>query len=187
MTRTDWLTDRFKRYLDRRTMPQGLKDKPKAQVEEIQALIARLLKDAPGQGYQDWWDDFSDTLAANAQTRAWPTEFEIARAAKDIRSAHALTKPKFVTADTADDGQQRIDMISARIKAGQAIGESYLYGRDCVELLDRAFVTEEDLKPYRSSLFFTFRDVYGEDEAKAREAKLWEKHRQALAAKRARA
>lgn len=170
MDRNEWLTQSLTRYLDRRSMPQGLKDKPQAQRDEMAALARALIKLAPLTGYQDWCADFIDRLAMDAQTRAWPTQSEMQAAAK------ALRKSAIQPFDS--EGSTKIDprkIAANRIRSGDAVGDEYLWGRCCVEMQDQEGITDAQLAPYRSALFFADKAMVGEDAALEREA-----HRKAL-------
>lgn len=170
--RNNWLADSLRRYLDRRTMPQGLKDKPKAQADEVQALVKTLVRIAPLQGYQDWWDDFADRLAESADTRAWPTQSEMVKASR-------VAKRPIIQGEDREgwvqrgDGSWKIDQIfhaANKIRAGEPVADTFLWGRSCVEMQEREGITDEMLKPYRSGLFFADKDMVDEAGAIEREA-----------------
>ena len=67
-----------------------------------------------------------------------------------------------------------------RIKAGEAVGDDYIYGGLAAELLKIRRITENDLRPYRSSMFFADRSLHGEDIAKRKEGERKAKHDAAL-------
>lgn len=66
-------------------------------------------------------------------------------------------------------------IIARRIRAQEPIGEFWLYGVLAEELLRNTDITDEDLHPYRSSAFFTRRDLYGEEAVRE-----WENGRKAF-------
>lgn len=171
--RNDWLTDSLQLYLDRRSMPQGLKDKPRAQISEAQALVKAIIRLAPTQGYQDWWDDFLEVLAGDAKTRAWPTEGEIAAAAKSLRrpSSTGIANP-----EDFDAFQAHAD----KINAGEAVGDLWIYGPSAVKLIAEYGITEGQLRAYRSGLYFNFKATYGADGARRMEAEYIAKHEAAV-------
>lgn len=180
--RNDWLTDSLRRYLDRRTMPQGLKDKPRAQADEVQALVKTLVRIAPVQGYQDWWDDFSDRLAEQADTRAWPTQNEMIKASR-------VAKRPFIQGDEREcwvqkpDGSWEMDEamhVAQKIRAGEPVGDEWLWGRSCAHMQRKHSVTDEELRPYRSALFFADKSLTDETTALRREAERKARHAAAL-------
>jgi len=173
MTRNDWLFDSLRRYLDRRSMPQGLKDKPQAQTDEIQALATTLYRLAPVKGYGDWWDEFSERLAEDAQTRAWPTQGEMKKAAQ------ATKGPRFEgSADYPEVGSDAwsLMVMAKRIRAGEPIGEGWIYGMLAAELLRFTDITIFDLEPYRKGAFFNRKSVYGKEAALEWEREAKERH-----------
>lgn len=173
--REEWLSDSLQRYLDRRSMPQGFKDKQLAIRDEIQALAKTLFRLAPVNGYQDWWDDFSERLAEDAKTRAWPTQGEMKDAAKAIRKSGV--QPLRANDEAAFNAMEN---AAKRIRAKEPVGEEWIYGRCCVEMMDAHMITDADLAPYRSALFFADRDTIDEETAIQRERERKERHRQAL-------
>lgn len=173
--REEWLSDSLQRYLDRRSMPQGFKDKQQAIRDEIQALAKTLFRLAPVNGYQDWWDDFSERLAEDAKTRAWPTQGEMSDAAKAIRKSGV--QPLRANDEAAFNPAE---VAAKRIRAKEPVGEEWIYGRCCVEMMDAHMITDADLAPYRSALFFADREIIDEETAIQRERERKERHRQAL-------
>lgn len=171
MTRNEWLAGALSRYLDRRTIPQGFKDKPEALRDEAQALVRALIRLAPNDRYQEWCGDFIDRLAMDAQTRAWPTQHEMQQAAK------ALRKSAIRPFDA--DSQVKFDPLAIaakRIGAGEAVGDEYLWGRCCIEMQAAHGITDAQLAPYRSALFFADKALVEESGAREREARRKELH-----------
>lgn len=173
--REEWLSDSLQRYLDRRSMPQGFKDKPAAVRDEIQALVKTLFRLAPVREYSDWWDDFSDRLAEDAKTRAWPTQGEMKDAARAIRKAGV--QPLRTESEWQLDPMK---IAAQRIRDGESVGNEWLFGRCCVEMMDAHMITDADLAPYRSALFFSDKDTVGDEAALEREKERKEMHRVAL-------
>lgn len=171
MDRNEWLTQSLGRYLDRRTMPQGFKDKPQAQRDEMAALARTLIKLAPLTGYQDWCADFIERLAMDAQTRAWPTQGEMQSAAKALRKS--AIRPFNVESSAKIDP---LAIAAKRIRDGEAVGDEYLWGRCCVEMQSAHGITDAQLAPYRSALFFADKAMVEEGGALQREARRKELH-----------
>lgn len=190
MQRIEWLTDSLRRYLDRRTMPQGLRDKPLAQQDEVKAMVKTLNKIAPVKGYQEWWDDFCERLAEHADTRAWPTQNEMAKAAKITKRPTIAGEPRAGWRQKPDGGWEIDALYSAaeKIRKGEAVSAGFLWGRMCVEMQDQEGITDAQLQPYRSALFFADKDMVDESGALDREnnrkilheaakQRIWEGHR----------
>lgn len=167
--RDDFLRTRLRKYIDRRTMPQGFAGNIEAQQAEIAALLAVLSRHAPRDGLDAWWPRFEAVLGENAKTRAWPSENEIATAAKQARpqTSEGPKEPFKVDA---------LDLNARRMNAGEAVGDSWLYGHYAVALERSGLVTKTTMRQYRSALYFRFKEVYGEDVARDMERALIARH-----------
>lgn len=161
--RDDWLRGKLREYLNRRTVPRGFEGKADALKAEADALVDCVLRKAPREQYEGWWTTLERRLAEDAKTRAWPTEGEISEAAREIHG------PRTVRVAEGDE-LDRVKIAARRIGAGEAVGDDWLYGRGAVALERSGLVTESQLSRYRSSWFFAMKDVYGETDAKAKEA-----------------
>lgn len=172
--RVEFLTVKLKGYLERRTMPRGLADKPKAQEAELGALIHCLTRYAPRQEFGEWWAKMESRLAENSETRAWPTEGEIKKAAMSLRG----TQTKQVA---EGDEIDPLVILSGRMERGEHVGDGCLYGRVAVDMLARGLVTHDTLRKYRSGLYFRLKKVYGEEKAREMEAELIQRQEDAEA------
>ena len=126
--RVEFLTAKLKGYLERRTMPRGLADKPKAQEAELSALIHCLTRYAPREEFGEWWVKMESGLAENSETRAWPTEGEIRKAAANIRGPQTR---QISEGDEIDPLQINAD----RMNSGAHVGDGCLYGRVAVDMM----------------------------------------------------
>jgi hypothetical protein len=152
----DYVTPRFMALLERRQLPQHLRDNPQAAKDEADALCRAAVKVAPDANVQEWWPRFEDTLDRMSKGRWWPIVSEIFDAAKKVPSTARVD-----TDWTADP--RRIN--AKRIKAGEPVGDCWLFGRSCLEMMDREGITENELEPYRESLRRELFDLYDKDEA----------------------
>lgn len=167
--RVEFLRAKISEYLERRTMPRGLADKPKAQEAELGALIHCLTRYAPRNEYGEWWGKVVSQLAENSETRAWPTEGEIKKAAMGVRGKQ--------TKHVAEgDEIDPLVILSGRMERGEHVGDGCLYGRVAVDMLARGLVTQNTLRKYRSGLYFRLKKVYGEEKAREMEAELIQRH-----------
>jgi hypothetical protein len=66
-------------------------------------------------------------------------------------------------------------IAAQRIRSGSPVGAGFLWGRLCVEMQDAHGITDTQLAPYRSALFFADKGMVNESGALQREA-----HRKAL-------
>jgi hypothetical protein len=162
---------RLKRFLDRRTMPTALQGKPDAIRDELEAMCRVILKFA-GREMADWWPKFEAEVGTLNTTRSWPTEGEVAKACRSVSEVRSVT-----LAEPGDTDP--VAFAAKRIKAGETVGDHWLYGPQCLALLKSGLVTDADLAPYRSSLFFAMSNVWGEDKARADEAARRQHHDEA--------
>jgi len=167
--RENWLSDSLQRYLDRRSIPHGLKDKPEAVKDEVRALSSTLFRVAPERDYREWWDVFVVHLGEGAQTRAWPTQGEIVGADKAARKSRPASQANVYEPDP-------MAIAAQRIREGEAVGQSWLWGPQCRALQRAHGISEADLRPYRSALFFAEKELRGKESAEALEYKRKDDH-----------
>lgn len=87
------LTRRMTEFLSRRTAPKTIAGNVEAQKAEIASLVRAVMRQAPRDGLQTWWQEFEDALLARMKTHGWPIQSEVDAAAKSIRRSGA--KPDF--------------------------------------------------------------------------------------------
>lgn len=171
--RTDYLSRCLSDYLERRAIPRNLHGNEKAQADEFAALVRSVNRLAPEENFQEWWPRLEDRLDAMLTTRAWPTVNEIRGAAK------LVSKSGPVVVGGNEWSLDPLKISARRIKEKQAVGDEWIYGKGAAELVSTSAVSEEDLKPYRSSLFFSEKSVVGDDIALQRERERQVKHNDA--------
>lgn len=160
-------------WLQRYSPPQSIKGNPKAMQAECDALLKVVLRFAPQDGYQGWVAEALEQCSYGMKTRAWPTVNELGAACSNRRKESRetvtdLTQPK-------DD----FERYAERIHKKMPVGDGWIYGRNAWELVSRGLVTEDDLQPYRSALFFSMKDSWGEERALAVEAEFKRRHAEA--------
>jgi hypothetical protein len=171
--RTTEISQMLLRWLDRYSPPASMKDKPQAMQDEAEALLRVLLKFAPASDYVGWVNGALDSLEYQMKTRAWPTKGEMGAVCANLRKDKAVNAEPVVF-DT-------YSIMAAKMKAGGAVGEAYLYGREACEIIKRRLVTEETMKAYRSAAFLNRSQMYGEDAALKWEAQAKHDHEMAKA------
>lgn len=171
MSRTEEISNIFRRWLERFTPPQGIKSNPRAMQDEAESLFRILLRSAPREAYSDWVANVLSIAETAMKTRAWPTAHELGSACtgamkhRQSSSEHTVFDPMIINAN--------------RIHAGDPVGDDCLYGRNAIDLVSRGLVSEADLDRYRSGMFFSARRTYGEAEALRIEGEM--KHRHEMA------
>lgn len=128
-----------------------------------EAINKRIAESSDPGSLADRVEDGFQKLMETTKARDWPRveEFVKAMEATAPRSSGEIT----FALNPAD-----------KIRAGQPIGDSYIYGRAAVELIRDEGLTEDDFKPYRSGMFFAGRDAHGEDIARRIEGEMRLRH-----------
>jgi hypothetical protein len=175
MTRQAYLAERFNEWLDRYAPPRFIAENPQAMQDEADVLLRIVARHAPAEGYAEWLDDVTRHLTEGMTARTWPTGGEVTKACAKA-STHGARRAE-PAANWAPDPHA---ITARRIAAGEPVGDDWIYGRRCVELLRSGLVTVAQVKAYRSSLFFAMRDLYGEAEAMRREGDYKAKHAAAV-------
>lgn len=133
----------------------------------------RLPASCGQDGLEALCDDIFQAVTEAHRGREWPDVSLFAKSADEKGAAAVKALPKHERAfDT-------IEINLRRLRAGEALGDEWFFGRRAVELMEKG-VTEDDLDRYRSALFFKGRDVWGEDMARDFELRLRRKHDDAL-------
>ncbi|MDX5416060.1 MAG: hypothetical protein LPK88_07040 [Alphaproteobacteria bacterium] len=172
------ISQRLERYLARRAMPRRLEGKPEAQDDELRALVSAVRRFAPAGKLHEWWPKLEDALVDECTTPAWPTEREIRAAAQAVnRDTSGGSAPVFDTHE----------IMGRRMERGDAVPESFLYGREAVEMIARGLVDEVTMRKYRSAAYFRRKDLYGETEAQRWEDEGKQRHDDAKRIRRERA
>lgn len=169
--RTEEIARTFNRWLDRYSPPTSMKDKPQAVQDEADTLLRVLLRFAPQEGYEGWINRALDKLEYQMKTRAWPTKGELGAVCSNLRKDEAMRAAP-VTQEVKSD----LDIVAGRINNGDPVGDGWLYGKNALDLVASGKVSETQLRSYRSALFFSMRDVWGEGPAIEREAEMKRRH-----------
>lgn len=170
--RKEYLTRVFSDYLARKTVPRDFADNEKAQSAEFAALVRTVLRSAPEINYQEWWPRFEDAADSIMQTRVWPSVNQLRAAAKLTHKGGSGTASVAINMDSAS-------INARRILRGDPVGDEWIYGRSAVEAIQSGQITEDNLRPYRSGMYFAMRDVIGEDAARERERQYQRRHDEA--------
>lgn len=162
---------RLSRLLDRKQMPRRLEGKGGAMEDEIRALTQATLRNAPRSTDRlaEWWQHFEAALGEIVTGGLWPTEREIRDAAKMV----GTIAPQVAAAPEAKSDLQ---IVSAKMAKGDAVGEGWLYGRAACELIRERLVDQDTMTRYRSAAFFARKEAYGEAAARSWEAEARNRH-----------
>lgn len=167
----------FSEWLDRRSCPLDLRDKPEAARKESDALLRCLLKFAPQSDYQPFANRALDQLDYQMKTRVWPTVNEFAAACSNVRKDQRIENP---SAGASGEIDMRPVAITSRAMAkGLPVGEGWLWGRNAVGMIAEGLIDRETMERYRSGAFLARKSVYGEPAALAWEAEAKQRHEDA--------
>ena len=88
------VTRRMTDLLSRRTAPRAIAGNAEAQKSEISALVRAVMRHAPREGLETWWQGFEDALLSRMKTHGWPIQSEIDAAAGSL-SKRRDSSPEF--------------------------------------------------------------------------------------------
>lgn len=167
-------------WLESYTPPRSMAGNAEALQRESERLLSVLTKFAPQEGYNGWVSSVLEQCSYQMKTRAWPTVGELGAACSNARKAMKPSeKPAAFVLDVHE-------LNANRMKAGEAVGEGYLYGREAVEMIARGLIDQETMTKYRSAAFFRRKDIHGEEAALAWEAEAKQRHEDAKTARKQR-
>jgi len=167
--RTKILSEILGRWLEMFTPPASIKGNPRASQDAADSLLRVILKFAPQTDYAPWARRVLDEAEYQMKTRAWPTVHELGSVCSNRRKESAASPKE----ETAED---RFERAAIRINNGSPVGDMWIYGTHAHELVQRGLVRESQLNAYRSGLFFSMKEAWGEDHARAVEAEFRRRH-----------
>jgi hypothetical protein len=173
--RHDALEDRFNAFLDRYTPPRNLISNETALQDEADTLMTAFLKYAPTDNYQDWADQIFYELALIMKTRAWPS-------AREISEAASVLQKKMIGNESRRGTPHKFDtdaIMADRIKRGGPVAETYLWGRQAVNLLRKGYVTPAEIQKVRDMYVRSAQATYGDTRTSKMVAHLMELHAKA--------
>lgn len=169
----------FSEWLDRRSCPVDLRDKPKAASAEADALLRAVMRYAPNEDYQPFVNRVCDQLDYQMKTRFWPTVNEVASVGANMRKENHAANP---SAPVEGQRDMRPEAITARAMAeGKPVGEGWLYGYSAVAMIAEKLIDKATMDRYRSGAFLARRAMYDEASALAWEADAMARHEAAKA------
>lgn len=178
MNRDQFLNDRLRRFLTERRVPPRSLSTPAAQAEEIKALNRIVLARAPREEFEEWWDEVERFIGSHADTRAWPTEKEMltATAAARVPGKAGLPREEWKIDSAA--------IAAQRIREGKPVGDDWLWGRLCLEMLGKGLCSEHDLQRYRDAFAREAEATCGKELAEHMLEQRRARHRDAMAVER---
>lgn len=179
--RSTEITGILTRWLERYSPPANIRDKPRAQQDEAEALLSVLMRFAPQAEYVPWVEKALDQLEYQMKTRAWPTKGELGSVCSNLRK-----ETRQQVTDATQPDRDPASVAARRMEAGEPVGEGWLYGIEACELIAKGLVSEDRMRAYRSAMFHARKSTYGEAAALSWEADAKAQHEAAKAVWRAR-
>ncbi len=169
--RAETIANIFSAWLKRYSPPRIMADAPEIQKEERNTLLRVLLKFAPDRDYEGWLNRVLDRVEYQMKTRAWPTKGEIGAVCSNLaKEGHG--KAQAQSEWTLDPAA----LAAKRMNEGQGVGDDWLFGRRCHELMATGEVSQDTLRAYRSAWYFSAKDLHGEEKARRMEQEMYRKH-----------
>lgn len=153
---------RLVRFLQRKETPAWLRAE-QAQADEIEALVAAVVRRAPHdpQALADWWARMEAALDERCGRR-WPAARDIAAVAAECGAPEA---PGPVRSARETDVSDPAELAAGRMRAGEPVGEGWLYGIGACEIVARGLVDRDTMQRYRTGAYRARRALLGEDAA----------------------
>jgi hypothetical protein len=132
---------------------------------EARAEVADMVEDINAETPilpVDAFEPFLATMFAKLRRtytgRNWPPIGAFCKAIAAARKDGPRTPPgEYAPDDYA--------IAAAKMKAREPVGQDYVYGPKCKELLRRGLVSFDDIAAYRAGVFQMLRDTYGKQDA----------------------
>lgn len=153
MTRELYISEKFRKYLMRRITPDALGSKELADIE-LNALVGVILRFAPSTIFDQWYSLFEQILGESMKHRYWPTEGEIAEAARSVRfTPTEYEKRSFSEFDPLGIAQKKMNR-------GDPVSDYYIFGGGADLLQSRGMVPRETIIAYRMGIYKKFEAAY---------------------------
>jgi hypothetical protein len=132
------------------------------QADAISRLAESINKRFPSKTTEDHivgtFERAGHSLSGSHKTNSWPTSPEITKAVvagmgQEVKDTMSTTK------------RDAYEINADRIKRGDHVGEIWIAGRLCAELINKNLVTKDDVEPYRKLYFYQLKEIYGKEYA----------------------
>lgn len=132
------------------------------QADAISRLAESLNKRFPSKTTEEHivgtFERAGHILSGTHKTNSWPTSPEITKAV-----VAGMGREFTETVTTRSRGPHEIN--ADRIKRGEAVGEMWIAGRLCAELVGKGLIEKADVMPYRKGYYHQLKEMYGQDYA----------------------
>lgn len=167
------LTSKLSEYLARRVPPKGIASDENLKADQMTEYLRILRRFAPeGETFTSWWREFADKLSDEAETWAWPSPKDVARAAKAAGKAAGSSAGNWKADSVAINLQ--------RLNDGQPMGEAWLWGAGAIKL-EQAGASRHRLRERRLQVAEQMNEIYSPDTVRSRLLELKALHEAARA------
>lgn len=174
-----WLTDLLRLY----TPPLGL------EMESLPVKITLMAEAVNGWIPLLPMDQMDDRLQAYQRAivkghdkTTWPTVPALGAFIASCNKRYAEAEAETESADVEPNPHfQSVRVAAMRMNEGLPVGDSWLYGRLCIDLYQSGLVHDfqTKLRQYRSALYFSAKDILGQEQAERYEAGFVDRHEEA--------
>jgi hypothetical protein len=146
--------------LPRYTRPDHLDDlAAKAEAADLVADINAEIPVMQADAFPGFLADVHSKLRRTYTRRDWPP------IAAFVKAIHACRGERPSVKASETEPRDEYEIAAAKMLAGDAVGQQYIYGPKAKELEARGMVDDATFRKYRSSLFFSLRGMYGGERA----------------------
>ena len=138
----------------------AIRDEVNLLVEDINQLIPNETTDAD---LRLLFPKVNAAIRRRHGAQGWPPAKVFIAATEDAVEAAAKTKTASQPARAA--GLDPFEITAAIMHAKEPVGETYLWGRQAVEMIVRGLVDQATMESYRLGAFMARKEHYGQDEA----------------------
>lgn len=162
--RISFIEDAVLRFQARYTAPRAMSRE--SQDDTFTAVCASINRKLPAKvtadSLRERMSRIFEYVSDRHETNAWPLQVEY------IKAVNATA----ASARDCEDSGWRVDTVqhtAKKIRAGEPVGDYWLFGRNLALLKSVAGITDADIKPYRLGLLYDDATTVGHDEAVRRD------------------
>lgn len=138
----------------------ALRDEVNFLVEDINRQIP---EDYAEVAMNSLMPEINNAIRRRHGATGWPPAKVFIAATDD--AVEVINKRRATAEPTEEFSLDPYKIASRRMRTGEPVGESYLWGRQAVELIARGLVDQPTMEGYRLGAFMARKEHYGEEEA----------------------
>lgn len=142
-------------------------DQLRAEVNDLVEEINREIPDGyTAEDFKSLMPEIHRSIRRHHTAQSWPPAKTFIAATKD--AARKVSESKARAQFEANPQGRNLDpyeLMAKRMKAGESVAETFLWGQEAVEMTDRDLIDTEILDKYRKSAYAKKAIFYGREEA----------------------